>query len=178
MRDIIIFAALASLAGTVFLVSLVELIFTIRRRKVKEQINSKIKELKATYNQSVNQMVKEEEQKLQEADTQIQAARTALEQEKEQITEEYQSQMEKLKKETEHELERAKAHAKKMEQEAKMKAEEYLDSRKEEVEQDLMNLVMSVTKKVLPESLSYDVQKELVMQALHDAKTGSKKDNA
>ena len=60
-----------------------------------------------------------------------------------------------------------------MQAEAELKAEEYLASRKAEVEQELMNLVMSVTKKVLPEGLNYDAQKELVMHALQDAKIGS-----
>ena len=46
-----------------------------------------------------------------------------------------------------------------------------LATRQKEVESDLMDLVMSVTKKVLPDSLTYDVQKQLVLDALRDVKS-------
>lgn len=168
-----LFAAGASLAATIFLVAALELIFTVRRRKLHEQLDSKVKEMKANYNQSVNQLVIEEEQKLQEADQQVETVTSKAEEEKSQIELEFTERMKKLEAETEKALAKAKEHAKKLEQEAKLKAEEYLESRKDEVEQELMNLVMSVTKKVLPQSLTYEIQKELVINALKEAKLGS-----
>jgi flagellar biosynthesis/type III secretory pathway protein FliH len=176
MREIFIFAIGATLAGTVFLVSLVELFFTIRRRKIREELERKLQDLKTAYNQSVNQMVSEEEGKLEEADKQVEAAHAEVEEQKEELTKEFQTKIEKLEEESNHALEQAKAKAKKLEQEAKMKAEAYLETRKTEVEQELMSLVMNVTKKVLPDSLPYDIQKDLVLKALRDAKTGTPQD--
>jgi flagellar biosynthesis/type III secretory pathway protein FliH len=173
MREILLFAAGASLAATIFLVAVLELIFTIKRRKLHEQLDAKVKEMKASYNQQVNQLVMEEEQKLQAADEHVETVTTQAEEEKKQVETEFTQRMQKLEEETEKALAKAKEHAKKMEQEAKLKAEEYLESRKDEVEQELMNLVMSVTKKVLPQSLTYEIQKELVIAALKEAKLGS-----
>lgn len=173
MRELMLFAAGASLAATIFLVAALELIFTVKRRKLHEQLDAKVKEMKANYNQSVNQLVMEEEQKLQEADQQVETVTSKAEEEKSQIELEFTERMKKLEEETERALAKAKEHAKKLEQEAKLKAEEYLESRKDEVEQELMNLVMSVTKKVLPQSLTYDIQKELVITALKEAKLGN-----
>jgi flagellar biosynthesis/type III secretory pathway protein FliH len=56
-----------------------------------------------------------------------------------------------------------------------MKAEEYLATRQKEVEADLMNLVMHVTKKVLPKGISYEAHKDLVVAALRDVKIEKKK---
>jgi|GEM_PF-5236757 len=177
MKEIFIFAIGATVAGTIFLVSLVELFFTIRRRKVKEGLEQKLQELKKAYNESVNSMVKEEEGKLEVADKQVEEAHAEVEAQKEEITNEYKEKIDALEKESDHALDLAKARAKKLEEEAKMKAEAYLETRKTEVEQELMSLVMNVTKKVLPESLTYDLQKELVMHALEDAKTATPTDN-
>lgn len=175
MREIFFFAIGATLAGTLFLVSVVELFFIIRRRKVREELEHKLQELKAGYNQSVNQLVMEEESKMEEADKQVEAAHHEVEEQKEELTKHYQEELKKVESESKEALEHAKAKAKKLEDEAKMKAEAYLETRKTEVEQELMNLVMNVTKKVLPEGLTYEVQKELVMHALQDAKTGNGK---
>lgn len=177
MRELILFAAGASIAATIFLVAAIELIFTVKRRKLHEQLDAKVKEMKASYNQSVNQLVMEEEQKLQEADQHVETVTSKAEEEKSLIESEFTERMKKLEAETEKALAKAKEHAKKMEQEAKLKAEEYLESRKDEVEQELMNLVMTVTRKVLPQSLSYEIQKELVITALKEAKLGSGKGN-
>jgi flagellar biosynthesis/type III secretory pathway protein FliH len=173
MRELTLFAAGASLAATIFLVAAIELIFTIKRRKLHEQLDAKVKEMKSSYNQSVNQLVMEEEQKLQEADQHVETVTSTAEEEKHQIESEFKARMEKLEAETEKTLAKAKEHAKKLEAEAKLKAEDYLESRKDEVEQELMNLVMSVTKKVLPQSLTYEIQKDLVLNALKEAKLGN-----
>ncbi|CAN5129775.1 hypothetical protein BH11PAT4_BH11PAT4_1180 [soil metagenome] len=173
MRELILFAAGASIAATIFLVAALELVFTIRRRKLHEQLDAKVKEMKSNYNQSVNQLVMEEEQKLQEADQHVETVTTKAEEDKQSIESDFKARMEKLEEETQKALDKAKEHAKKLEAEAKLKAEEYLESRKDEVEQELMNLVMSVTKKVLPQSLTYDIQKQLVINALKDAKLGN-----
>lgn len=170
MRSIFIFAAGASLVGIVFFVSLIELFFTMRRRKSHVALEARIKELKTTYNESVNSLVIEGEGKLEETEKQVEQLSGQVEGTKEQITNEYEEKLTKLQTETEKELAAAKAKAKRLEQQAKQKAEEYLASRKDEVEHDLMDLVLSVTKKVLPASLNYEVQKELVLEALRDVK--------
>jgi flagellar biosynthesis/type III secretory pathway protein FliH len=172
MRELFIYAVGATISGTIFLVALVELFFIIRRRKVREELEHKLQELKTKYNESVNTLVAEEEGKLEEADKQVEAAHAEVTTQKEELTKHYQEEIKKLEENSKEALEHARARAKKLEEEAKMKAEAYLETRKTEVEQELMNLVMNVTKKVLPESLSYDLQKELVMRALADAKTG------
>ncbi|HSI20668.1 MAG TPA: hypothetical protein VLA04_03095 [Verrucomicrobiae bacterium] len=170
MRDIFIFALGASIVGTIFLVALIELIFTIRRRKVHNELESKIKELKTTYNESVNKLVIDGESKLVETEEQVKSLSGQAEATKEEVTKEYEDKLKKLQEETEKELAHAKARAKKLEQEAKLKAEDYLATRKKEVENDLMDLVMSVTKKVLPDGLGYEIQKQLVLEALRDVK--------
>lgn len=173
MREILIFAVGASIVGTIFLVSLIELFFTVRRRKLNQDIQGKIKEMKASYNESINKMVLEEETKLSEVEKQVQTVNEQLETERTHITEEYTEKIDDIKSSSERALAAAKAKAKKLQEEAHLKAEEYLESRKKEVEQELMNLVLSVTKKVLPEGLTYDVQKELVMNALKDVRSSN-----
>jgi flagellar biosynthesis/type III secretory pathway protein FliH len=174
MRQIFIFAIGASIVGIVFFVSLIELIITIRRRKAHHALEARIKELKTTYNESVNHLLIEGEGKLEETEKQVTDISGKVEGEKAQITTEYEAKLEKLKEEADKEVAHAKARAKKMEEEAKLKAEEYLASRKDEVEHDLMDLVMSVTKKVLPESLDYQAHKELVLEALRDVRSEGK----
>lgn len=170
MREVLIFAVGASVVGTIFLVSLIELLFTIRRRKVHQDIEQKIKEMKTSYNESINKMVIEEEQKLEEADKQVEVMSQQLNTDKVQIEEDFKEKIDDIKSTSEKALATAKAKAKKLEQEAHLKAEEYLESRKKEVEEELMNLVLSVTKKVLPEGLTYEAHKELVMNALKDVR--------
>ena len=176
MQDILIFGIGAVLAGTVFLISLIELFFTVRRRKVNQQIADQIKALKVSYNQSVNQMVHEDENRLQDADKTLEELTSHSDGERKDIEAAYKAKIAQLEAKSEKALSRAEEHAHKMEDEARMKAEEYLEMRKKEVEAELMNLVLTVTKKVLPEGLDYTVQKELVMRALQDAKTNSVKD--
>lgn len=175
MRDILIFGIGAVLAASVFIVSLLELLFTVRRRKVNEQIAQQIHTLKTSYNQSVNQMVHEDEAKLQTADKTLEELHAQTEEERKALEATYQEKIAKVEEKSEKALKRATEHAHKMEEEARMKAEEYLETRKGEVEAELMNLVLTVTKKVLPEGLDYNIHKELVMRALQDAKTGSTK---
>lgn len=176
MRDILIFAIGAVISATVFFLSLIELFFTMRRRKVNEQILEQFRNLKANYNQSVNQLVHEEEAKLQDADQTLEEIQSQTEDERKDLELAFKEKIARLEKRSEKALKRAEEHAKKMEEEARMKAEEYLETRKGEVEAELMNLVLTVTKKVLPEGLDYQVHKELVMRALQDAKTSSAKD--
>lgn len=170
MNGIIVIALGASVVGTVFFVSLLELFFTMRRRKVHAELEAKVKELKATYNESVNKLIIEGDGKLEETEKHVEQIAGEMEGAKQQVSQEYEAKIQQLKEETEKELEHAKARAKKLEKEAKLKAEEYLASRQEEVEHDLMDLVISVTKKVLPETLTYEIQKELVLTALRDVK--------
>jgi flagellar biosynthesis/type III secretory pathway protein FliH len=173
MRTIVIFAVGACIVGTVFFVSLIELIFTIKRRRVHAELEARIKELKGTYNESVNTLVIEGEEKVEATEKAKEALEVELTGSKQEIESKYQAEIAKLTEESEKELASAKARAKKLEQEAKLKAEEYLASRQKEVEHDLMDLVISVTKKVLPASLPYEIQKELVLEALRDVKHDS-----
>lgn len=170
MRTIFIFAVGASIIGIVFFVALIELLMTVRRRKAYAEMESKIKELRATYNESVNKLVVEGDTKIVESEKQVTEVLGQVEGTKQAIAGEYEAKLEKLRQDADKEVAHAKAHAKKLEAEAKLKAEEYLASRKDEVEHDLMDLVLSVTKKVLPESLEYSVQKQLVLEALRDVK--------
>lgn len=161
-----LFLVTAAFAGTVFGVSLLELIFTVRRRKQNEKLKEHWTNIRTTYNQTVNKLVLEEEAGIQEAEKLTQEATAQIEVTKQDVVAEYELKMKELDAKRTKQIEAAKARAKELEKEAKQKAEDYLASRKEEVEQDLMNLVISVTKKVIPESLSYEVQEELVLQAL------------
>lgn len=170
MRELLFFAILACIAGIIFFVSLLELIFTTRRRKVNEELQAKLKELRATYNTSVNKMVLEDEAKIEEAEKQAELAAQKVEEEKKALEADYQAQIADITADSRKALDTAKAKAKKLEQEAHQKAEAYLAERQKEVEEELMNLVISVTKKVLPEGISYDAHKELVMQALRDVR--------
>ena len=65
MREIFLFAVGASIVGTVFFISLIELIFTIQRRKANTELEEKLKELKTTYTEQVNNLVLEEEEKIE-----------------------------------------------------------------------------------------------------------------
>ena len=171
MREIVIFASIASLAATIFLVALFELIFSVRRRKVMLAVELKVKEMKQSYTEQTNTLMQEQELKLQEAELKAETALQEAETVKSSSASELKERMSKLRATAAKEVDRAKEHAKAMEQEAERKADEYLESRKEEVEQELLSLVMSVTRKVIPTGISYDVHKELVMRALQDAKT-------
>jgi len=170
MRELFFFAVGASIVGTVFFVSLAELIYTIRRRKVHEDLEARLQEFKTTYTESMNKLVSEDESKIEAAEKIAKEASSTIEKEKEAITKEYQAEIEELQANSEKALASAKARAKKLEEEAKLKAEEYLNARKKEVEQELMDLVIAVTKKVLPAGISYETQKDLVLKALQDVK--------
>lgn len=173
MREIVLFAFGASIAGTVFLVSLIELVLTVRRRKMNQEIEAKVKELRSYYNDSVNELVIKGDAEIIAATENVEDLNDKLQTQTSSIEQQYQEKIDALTAQSKKELEAAKAKAKKLQQEAKIQADDYLQSRQKEVEQDLMNLVISVTKKVLPSSLSYEVQKELVMDALRDVKSES-----
>lgn len=171
MREIVIFAGIASLAATVFFVALLELIFTTKRAKVVGELTEKVKEIRQSFTVQTNALVQEQEAKLSEAEAKVQAATAEAEEAKKATEAELKAKLAKVKSSSAKEVERAREHAREMEKEAERKADEYLESRKEEVEQELLNLVINVTRKVIPDGISYDVHKELVMRALLDAKT-------
>jgi F0F1-type ATP synthase membrane subunit b/b' len=174
MSHIFIFALGASIVGTIFLVSIIELLFTIKRRRGHAELERKIKELKLQYNESVNKLVIEDESKLEEAEEQVKTVNEQLAGATTEIKEEYEAKIDKLKSESEKALASAKARAKKLEEEAKMKADEYLATRQKEVEHDLVELVLTVAEKVLPEGLEYTVQRDLVLKALQVVKDEGK----
>ena len=171
MREILLFATISALLGTVFLVSLLELILTIRRRKISEGLRQKVKELRATYNESVNKLVLDDDAKLAAIEEKLNTATATLTEEKANLEKSYQEKIDGITAKSEKALKQAQLKAKKLSEEAKEKADEYSKERRKEVEDELMNLVISVSKKVLPDGISYEAQKELVMQALNDVKT-------
>jgi Skp family chaperone for outer membrane proteins len=168
MKDILFFAVGASLVGTIFLVSLIELIFTLRRRKVHNELESKLKEMKSTLNQTINQIVLDDEKKILESEKEVAEAKTNLEAERVALEREYQEKLKAITDHSREELSAARARAKRMQEQAELKAEEYLSDRKREVEKELMQIVLSVSRKVIPKGISYDAQRELVMRALRD----------
>jgi flagellar biosynthesis/type III secretory pathway protein FliH len=170
MRELLYFALAASILGAVFIVSLIELILTIRRRKVQEELEEQVRKLRTHYKTSDNNLVLDDEQTNQDTQKQLETITARSSAELDQEKKDYQTQLQNLQDTTGKELASAQARAKKLEKEARMKADEYLASRQNEVEQQLMNLVMAVTKKVLPSGITYDMQKSLVMQALQDVK--------
>jgi len=178
MRDTLIYLIGAYLSGTVFVVALIELVFTMRRRKANNELQKAIKEMKSHYNQSINKLVLQDDAEINEAEKAAQASTEQLEAQKQALETEHQAKIDELTKESEKALDAAKAKAKKLQEEAKLKADEYMTNRQKEVEEELMDLVLSVTKKVLPEGLTYDIQKELVMHAFKDVQIGSSKEDA
>lgn len=173
MDKIYIFLIGAVVVGTIFLVSLLELLFTIRRRKVNARLRQKLQELKGNYTESINKMVLENDAKLEETEKKLEVVSENLSKEKGSLEEEYKRKISDITAKSKHSLELAQDKAKRLEMEAHQKADVYLEERKKEVEEELMNLVISVNKKVLPEGISYSAQKELVMKALHDVKDES-----
>lgn len=170
MRELFFFAIGVSLAFTVLVVSIVELIFTVKRRKAAHEVEQKIKQMKADYNASINALVLEDEKKLEEAEEKGESVETQAKQQEEELKAEFETKLDAITKDSTKALDTAKARAKKLEAEARQKADEYMKNRQQEVEEELMNLVLSVTKKVLPAGISYENHKELVMQALREVK--------
>lgn len=165
----------AVLTGTIFLVSFLELLFTIRRRKVQDELQLKVKQMKETYNQSINKVVLEEDAKVEEAEKQLAATTTQAAEEKQRLETIYRQEVEEATHDSKAALEKARARAKKLEEEAKLQADEYLAGRKKQVEAELMDLVIHVTKKVMPHGLNYQLHKELVLDALRDIKVPKSK---
>ena len=170
-REILFFTAITYISGTIFLVALIELAFTVQRRKANNRLQHSYKEIKARFNQSINTIVLRDDAELEEAEKEVEEISTHVSEEKATIEKSFQDQIEELTKESNKALEAAKAKAKRLEQVAKIQADDYLRDRQKEVESELMNLVISVTKKVLPEGISYAGQKDLVMKALADIQT-------
>lgn len=169
--DVLVFSVGAAIVGTIFFVSLIELFVTVRRRKANEQLRQKLNELKSNYTESVNKLVLEGDNKVEEAEKKIDELNQAITKDKTILEKEYKEKIEEITEKNRHSLDIAKRKAKKLQEEARQKADDYLRERKKEVEDELMNLVISVSKRVLPEGISYDAHKELVMQALRDVKS-------
>ncbi len=178
MSDMLIFIIGAYVSGTVFVVAVIELIFTLRRRKANRELQQAIKQMKSHYNQSINKLVLEDDAQIQKVEEEIQTSSQQLESQKEELEAAHQAKIDELTAQSEKALDAAKAKAKRLQEEAKVQADEYLRSRQKEVEDELMDLVISVTRRVLPEGLDYTIQKELVTQALKDLQVGPKKDTA
>lgn len=169
MRGLIVFVVGAAVSGTFFCVSFIELLLTIRRRKAQAELDQHIKELKASYNEQLNRVVLEDEAKLEELEEKA-TNEVSTDTERDILKTEYEAKLAEVTAKSNKAVDAAKAKAKKLEQEAKLQADEYLAERQQEVEEELMDLVLSVTKKVLPEGITYEGQKELVLQALRDVR--------
>jgi hypothetical protein len=170
MRELAAFFVIACLSGAVLLVSIVELIFTVRRRKVHESLERQLKELKAAYNESINKLVLEGDSKLTETEQQLEEVNGQTTAVKEQLEQDHAAEIKDLKEKSRKALEKAQERARALENEAKEQAGAYLEKRKKEVEEELMNMVITVVKKVLPDGITYEGHKELVAQALNDIK--------
>ena len=177
MSSLFFFIGGASLSGTLFLLALVELFFTMRRIKVHHELEEQVSQLKNNYTKSVTSLKAESTSKVEAVHQKVEVITRKAKEEKEAIKTEYQTKIDQLVLESEKALEKAQQKAKKLQESAKMQADDYLQSRQKEVEEELMNLVISVTKKVLPEGISYEGHKKLVLEALasvHINKTESK----
>ena len=170
MRDILFFAIGASIVGTIFLVSLIELIFTIKRRKVMFALQNQLDDMKKQYNDSIGSINNTEKEINENEAKKIQDIKDKLEKEKADLEKEFDEKMRDITAKNLKTVNSAKALASRMKREAELQADEYLAKRKKEVEQELMKLVISVSKKVLPEGISYDTQKELVKRALEEVR--------
>jgi len=171
MHELVAFFAIACLSGAILLVSIVELAFTVRRRKVQESLERQLKELRVAYNESVNKLVLEGDSKLTETEQQLEEVGTQAATIKEQLEQDHAAEINELKEKSRKALERAQEKARTLEKEAKEQAGAYLEKRKKEVEDELMNMVITVVKKVLPAGITYEAHKELVAEALRDIKT-------
>jgi flagellar biosynthesis/type III secretory pathway protein FliH len=168
MHETLFFIITAYVSGTVLLLSLIELGLNVRRQRAERELQESIRKMKAHYNKSINDLVLTGDAKLEEVEKQVKEAGSTIIQEKSAIEQSYQEKIEAITKESDKALESAKARAKRLEQGAKEQADDYAQKRQKEVEAELMDLVIAVTRKVLPEGLTYDIQKELVMHALRD----------
>lgn len=174
--SLLLFAVGLALSSAVFLVALLELLFTVQRRRITRKLEEEIKGLKANYNTSLNKLVLEDDAKLEEADKTAESVKTQVEAEKKLLADEYQKKLDSITQKSDKELDTAQAKAHKLQREAKMKADEYLHDRQKEVEQELMDLVIAVTKKVLPQGINYEGQKELVKHALQELRSEKESD--
>jgi flagellar biosynthesis/type III secretory pathway protein FliH len=170
-REIPFFIIIAYLSGAIFLVSLIELGLTVRRRSVNEQLKGAYKEIQKRYNQSINRLVLEDDSRLESVEKEAETLNAHLSEDKVAAEKEYKAQIDALMLESKKAVEAAQARAKRLEQSAKQEATQYLQDRQKEVEEELMNLVIAVAKKVLPEGISYETQKDVVMKALRDVQT-------
>ena len=152
------------------MLSVIELILTARRRHIGEELEKHIKDLKANYNTSLNRVVLEDEAKMEELEKQAESTQETASPDKDALAAEYEAKLAQVTAKSEKAVEAAQAKAKKLEEEAKLKASEYLAERQKEVEDELMELVLNVTKKVLPQGITYQGQSELVLQALRDVR--------
>lgn len=174
MRELLVFFIIACLAAGVLLVSLVELAFTVRRRKAQESLEAQLKDLRAAYNESVNKLVLEGDSKLTDTDQQLEDLNGARDTDKEELSAEHKKELDALREKSRKALEKAEEKAHRLEAEAKVSADAYMNQRRKEVEAELMDLVITVSKKVLPKGISYEVHKELVTQALNDVNASKK----
>ena len=171
MRELLAFFIIACLSGAVLLVSIVELLFTVRRRRVQENLEAQLKELKVAYNESVNKLVLDGDAKITETEEQLEKVNDQSNATKEELEQAHAAELKALTEKSKKALEKAQERARTLEKEAKEQAEDYMAKRKQEVEEELMSLVISVVKKVLPEGITYEAHKELVAEALRGIKT-------
>ena len=170
MKELLFFGIGASVAGGIFVVALVELLFSRKRKKVEHEIKEQIDGLKESYSTTLGQVTTQDAEKLSAARKEVDAIKSSLGKEKEDLEAKYKAELDEALADSQKELESAKAKAKKLQEQAKLQADEYMASRTKEVEDELVGLVLDVTKRVLPGTLTYEIHKELVLQALRDVR--------
>lgn len=174
MNSLLIFLIGAIVSAAVLVVSGVELVLSVQRRKKIEALTQQITEIKAQYTAELNKLTLKEDEVLDAKEDEIEALKDELKEETGNLEEKYKDKLDAANKKAKHALEKAKAEVSKIEGKAKAEAEAYMEKRKAEVEEELVDLVMNVSRKVLPKGISYEAQKDLVMQALRDATANSK----
>lgn len=173
MSGIVIFSFGSTIILTIFLVTLIEFILShTRKEHTEETIKVDEDALKKEHEKAISDLKKDYEEKLKAATTEEKKEdKKEDSSEKETLVKKYEEKIAELSTGNSKALEKAKEKIKTMEDAAKVEIEEYMKNREEEVEDQLMDLVLSVTKKVLPAGLPYEIQKDLVLKSLQEVRS-------
>lgn len=172
MSEVLIFSLGTTVILTIFLVTLIEFVLSHGRKGESEKEETDHEKIEEEHKKELADLKKKYETKLKEAEkAATDAPLDVSKAEEDDMAKKYEAQIAEMTSSNEKELEKAKEKIKKMEADAKIEVEEYMNARESEVEDQLMELVLSVTKRVLPDGLTYEIQKELVSSALQEARS-------
>lgn len=174
MSPLIFFALGAGISGTILIMSGFELFFTIKRRKHMQALETQLATLKTGVTEQMNKLTLERDQMAVDQAAAEAEMEKQLKEEKKMLETKFEEKLEKAKAKGGVALAEARKEARELEKHAEDQAEAYLEKRKAEVEEELVDLVVDVSKRVLPKGISYQAQKELVMQALRDLPVNDK----